>query len=290
MDELRQERLVLTRSYIEACIAYSSHPGLAEDGVPSTPGRTEKVLETLLADCAAWARTEKSGHLSTRRSELKRAMQYAPIAALVKLSFLDKRLSSFDHGLSAWVSPITSRIHADYLVAGTVSGRVSCKKPNLQQIPRDRRFRELFVAAPGNVLVGGDFALMEMRAAGDGGAGYNRRPFSMHRHPASTSRSATALSTSPIMVPACLRAKIIELFSVRRDTISSKRWRQACAAHSVAACVSSWASPSAAGSTSRPAWSGASAPQAPARRGGGAETAERQGSSRSRRCGRSWRS
>ena len=91
-------------------------------------------------------------------------MHYAPIAALVELSVRDKALSSFDSGLSAQVSPVTGRIHADYRIAGTVSGRVSCSKPNLQQIPRDPRFRALFVPAPGNVFVGADFNLMEMRA------------------------------------------------------------------------------------------------------------------------------
>ncbi len=166
MNELRQERLILARAYIEACKA-CGHPKLAEAGIPSTPGKKESLLTTLLTseELAAWARTEKSGHLSTRRSELKRAMHYAPIAALVKLSVVDKALSSFDIGLSARVSPVTGRIHSHYLVAGTVSGRVSCSGPNLQQIPRDRRFRTLFVPAPGNVLIGADFNLMEMRAA-----------------------------------------------------------------------------------------------------------------------------
>ena len=153
-------------AYVEACKA-CGHPQLAEAGVPSTPSKMRSVLKTLLssAELAAWARTPKSGDLSTKRSELKRAMHYPPFAMLVELSKKDKALSSFDLGLSAWVSPVTGRIHADYRVAGTVSGRVSCSHPNLQQIPSDRRFRALFVPAPGKVLVGADFNLMEMRAA-----------------------------------------------------------------------------------------------------------------------------
>ena len=166
MNDLRQERLELAQTYIDAC-KVCGHPELAAAGVPSTPRKTESVLTTLLSseELVTWARTEKSGQLSTRRSELKRAMHYAPIAALVEHSVKDKALSSFDSGLSAQVSPVTGRIHAHYSVAGTVSGRVACKKPNLQQIPRDRRFRALFVPAAGKVFVGADYNLMEMRAA-----------------------------------------------------------------------------------------------------------------------------
>ena len=39
-----------------------------------------------------------------------------------------------------------------------------CSRPNLQQIPQDRRFRALFVAEPGNVLICADYASMELRA------------------------------------------------------------------------------------------------------------------------------
>ena len=52
-----------------------------------------------------------------------------------------------------------------YKVAGTASGRASCSGPNLQQIPRDKRFRSLFVPDPGNVLVVADYSSMELRAA-----------------------------------------------------------------------------------------------------------------------------
>ena len=60
------------------CVHGCGHPALAAAGVPSTPKQTRTVLETLLTseELAAWARTEKSGHLSTKRSELKRAMHY----------------------------------------------------------------------------------------------------------------------------------------------------------------------------------------------------------------------
>ncbi len=134
-----EERHALAQAYVEACKA-CGHLGLAEAGVPATPARVEQLLGIFLSsdELAAWTRTPKSGHLLTRRSELRRAVHYPPIARLIELSRVDKKLSSFDLGLSARISPVTGRIHADYRVAGTVSGRVSCARPNLQQIPRDR--------------------------------------------------------------------------------------------------------------------------------------------------------
>ena len=105
--------------------------------------------------------------MSTKKSELRRAAHYPPIAALTKIAVLDKQLSSFGITLAAHVSPVTGRVHAHYSVAGTNSGRASCSSPNLQQIPRDKRFRALFVAAPGKVLVAADFASMELRAAAE---------------------------------------------------------------------------------------------------------------------------
>ena len=147
--DLTQERLVAEQEYREACLA-GGHPALA-DKAPTTPAQKEALLEALLTsdELARWRRTEKSGAFSTRRSELLRAGHYPPILALVKLSRIDKILTSFGQTLTALVSPATGRIHAHYRVASTASGRASCAGPNLQQIPRDPRFRALFVPAPG---------------------------------------------------------------------------------------------------------------------------------------------
>ena len=96
---------------------------------------------------------------------MRLAAHYSPIAALTKIAKIDKSLTSFGDTLSAKTSPVTGRIHASYKIAGTASGRASCSGPNLQQIPRDKRFRALFVPDPGNVLVVADYSSMELRAA-----------------------------------------------------------------------------------------------------------------------------
>jgi DNA polymerase I len=163
--DLEKERLAAEQEYCAACLE-GGHKALAARA-PSTPGEKEALLTTLLSsdELERWRRTEKSGALSTRRSELLRAGHYPPIRALVKLSRIDKILSSFGQTLAALASPATGRIHAHYRVAGTASGRASCAGPNLQQVPRDPRFRALFVPEPGCVFIVADYSAMELRAA-----------------------------------------------------------------------------------------------------------------------------
>ena len=163
--DLSEERLAAEQDYCEACQA-GGHTTLINKA-PSTPAQKQNLLEVLLSseELQRWRRTEKSGALSTKRSELLRAGHYPPIMALVKLSRIDKVLSSFGQTLAVLASPITGRIHAHYRIANTASGRASCSGPNLQQVPRDPRFRALFVPEPGNVFIIADYASMELRAA-----------------------------------------------------------------------------------------------------------------------------
>lgn len=59
------------------------------------------------------------------------------------------------------------RIHGHYNQMGTKTGRLSASEPNLQQIPREKEFRSLFVAEPGYVLVAADFSQIELRVAAE---------------------------------------------------------------------------------------------------------------------------
>jgi DNA polymerase I-like protein with 3'-5' exonuclease and polymerase domains len=45
------------------------------------------------------------------------------------------------------------------------TGRMSCAEPNAQNLPRDKRYRECFVAPPGRVLVKADYSQIELRIA-----------------------------------------------------------------------------------------------------------------------------
>ena len=160
--DLSEERLAAEQDYCEACQA-GGHTTLI-DKAPSTPAQKQNLLEVLLSseELQCWRRTEKSGALSTKRSELMRAGHYPPIMALVKLSRIDKMLSSFGQTLAALV---VARHRPD---SRPLSDRRHCVWPS--QLLRSEsaagsagpRFRALFVPEPGNVLVVADYGSMEI--------------------------------------------------------------------------------------------------------------------------------
>jgi DNA polymerase-1 len=64
-----------------------------------------------------------------------------------------------------YVHPRTQRIHADYFQLGTVAGRMSCKQPNVQGIPRNRAYRRAIAAPAGSCLLKADYGQIELRIA-----------------------------------------------------------------------------------------------------------------------------
>jgi DNA polymerase-1 len=106
---------------------------------------------------------------------------------LLVIRNFSKLLSSFGEPLLQFYSPMTGALHPNYFLAkvidgsgvsgGTHTGRLSCKNPNMQQIPkRDKDekgvglagidVRKSFVPLPGHVLVEADQSQVEVRVAG----------------------------------------------------------------------------------------------------------------------------
>jgi DNA polymerase-1 len=65
------------------------------------------------------------------------------------------------------------RIHSTYSLFGTTTGRLASKKPNLQNIPRDKTIKSLFGAPPGRLILECDYKSAELRAL----AMYSQDPF-----------------------------------------------------------------------------------------------------------------
>lgn len=56
------------------------------------------------------------------------------------------------------------RLYPTFLLHGTTSGRLSCRNPNLQNVPRESSIRRLYVPSrPGNVFVQVDYSQAELR-------------------------------------------------------------------------------------------------------------------------------
>ena len=55
------------------------------------------------------------------------------------------------------------RVFPSFLLHGTVSGRLACRNPNMQNVPRESSIRKQFIAAPGNIFIQGDYSQAELR-------------------------------------------------------------------------------------------------------------------------------
>jgi DNA polymerase I-like protein with 3'-5' exonuclease and polymerase domains len=96
--------------------------------------------------------------LSDQYPILKKVTDYRKVAKLVQ---------GFILPLPQFINPKTGRIHSEYNQLGAATGRFSCHNPNLQQIPRDKRFRECIVASPGHKLIIADYSQIELRVAAE---------------------------------------------------------------------------------------------------------------------------
>jgi DNA polymerase-1 len=57
------------------------------------------------------------------------------------------------------------RLFAGWVQLGTDAGRSSCKGPNVQQVPKDPRYRRCFRAPEGRVLIKADYSQLQLRIA-----------------------------------------------------------------------------------------------------------------------------
>lgn len=109
------------------------------------------------------------GARTTREEELAKLSSLHPIIAdVLAYRELQKLLSTYIEKMPALLDA-DSRLHAEFLQAGTTTGRMSSQNPNLQNIPiksdYGRRIRSAFAAPYGCVLVALDYSQIELRIA-----------------------------------------------------------------------------------------------------------------------------
>jgi DNA polymerase-1 len=113
-------------------------------------------------------RKTKSGHYSTAADVLERLKGAHPaIDLILEQRELSKLQTTYVDALPQLVNPATGRVHTSFKQTGTVTGRISSRNPNLQNIPvrteQGRQVRRAFVAKEGCLLLAADYSQVELR-------------------------------------------------------------------------------------------------------------------------------
>ncbi len=120
---------------------------------------TQSLSDEELLD---WPLTEK-GNLSTSGEALENAHHIPAAKPLAVYTTVSSRLSNFGQKLQNQL--IDGRLYPGYQIAGMVTGRYSCRNPNIQNIPRSG-LKDCFKAPEGFIFVTGDLSQIELRVAG----------------------------------------------------------------------------------------------------------------------------
>lgn len=103
----------------------------------------------------------------TNRKTLEKYKGFEIVKLLLGYRPAIKKTTSFGDKILSKVNSETGKLHGSFNQLGTYTGRFSSSNPNLQQIPRDKRYRHAFVASPGHHLITIDYSQIELRLMGE---------------------------------------------------------------------------------------------------------------------------
>lgn len=93
----------------------------------------------------------------------KFAEDYPIIKKVMSYREQQKKVTSFGDNFLSNIHPVTKRIHTNYEQLGAGSGRIASSRINLQNIPKDQKYRSPFEAREGYYILGVDFSQEELR-------------------------------------------------------------------------------------------------------------------------------
>jgi len=139
-------------------------------GEPLNPGSPKQLGDILFGKMKLpGARKTKTGAWSTSASVLDDLAEEGHLLPTKILEWrqISKLRSTYTDLLPSFVNPDTGRVHTNYALASTTTGRLSSFDPNLQNIPirteEGRKIRRAFIATPGTKLVSADYSQIELR-------------------------------------------------------------------------------------------------------------------------------
>lgn len=115
------------------------------------------------------AKKTKTGQYKTDEATLNKLNGVHPIIAdILNYRTRKKLLSTYVDALPKLISPLTNKIHTNYMQAVTSTGRLSSNKPNLQNIPirteLGKEIRKAFCSSDSNhLLLCADYSQIELR-------------------------------------------------------------------------------------------------------------------------------
>ena len=152
-----------------AAEAAAKAEGLARDLEAAAPTRPGHLMKAGAWNWGSPAQVKEAFALLGHRLDSTAGDALAgvdhPLAGLVREYRSARKLVS-TYG-PTWAGPALcgGRIYAGWQQIGADSGRMACKAPNLQNLPRNERYRQCFVASDGRVLVKADYSQIELRVA-----------------------------------------------------------------------------------------------------------------------------
>lgn len=114
-------------------------------------------------------KVDVKGHRTYSTSEeiLSEVSNYKIVQLVQQYRALSKLITTYSEKLPELISKKTGRIHTNFNLAGTITGRLSSSEPNLQNIPArttdGRMIRDAFIAREGYTIVSADYSQIELR-------------------------------------------------------------------------------------------------------------------------------
>jgi DNA polymerase-1 len=97
----------------------------------------------------------------TRKETFDKLPPHPAVQLIRKYRSTTKMLSTYIAGIEKRARG--DRIHTTFKLHATTTGRLSSSEPNIQNIPREARYRRMYRARPGFVLLEADYNMAELR-------------------------------------------------------------------------------------------------------------------------------